>query len=45
MYKRQALEHSDTIVNEVLATKFDVVIGEELPVDVADGCTAEVQLS
>ena len=40
-----ALEHSDTIVNEVLATKFDVVIGEELPVDVADGCTAEVQLS
>ncbi|WP_099298947.1 isoleucine--tRNA ligase [Corynebacterium dentalis] len=40
-----ALEHSDTIANEVLATKFDVVIGEELPVDVADGCTAEVQLS
>jgi len=40
-----ALGHSDTIANEVLATKFDVVIGEELPVDVADGCTAEVQLS
>lgn len=40
-----ALEHSDTIANEVLATKFDVVIGEELPVDVADGCTAEVKLS
>lgn len=40
-----ALENSDAIAREVLATKLDIVMGEELSVDVADGCTAEVTLS
>ncbi|MBC2680903.1 isoleucine--tRNA ligase [Corynebacterium anserum] len=37
-----AKEHAQSIAKEVLATEFHVVVGEELPVDVADGCTAQV---
>ena len=37
-----AEQHADAIAKEVLATEFVVTTGEQLPADVADGCTAEV---
>lgn len=37
-----ALAHKDAIAREILATDVEVVMGEHLPVDVADGCTARV---
>ncbi|MGV0397986.1 isoleucine--tRNA ligase [Corynebacterium suicordis] len=40
--QKWAMDNIEAIAKEVLAEQLDIVVGEELPVEVAEGCTAEV---
>lgn len=40
-----AKEHADDIAREVLATDVEIVVGESLAFDVADGCSADVEVN
>lgn len=40
-----AKEHADDIALEVLATDVEIVVGESLAFDVADGCSADVEVN